>query len=120
MRWMAAGAYTMRHWRGVLLSIWIGTLAAFGLIAWWGYQNRDGGFGAFVFTLFGFIVLAMLIRFPRRLFRSMRGPQRSQPDQPGGPDFRGRDGGVIDTDAEVRDRPRPDAPPLEPRNPTEP
>lgn len=104
-RWMNAGAYTMRHWRGILLSIWLGFVAVFGLIAWWGYANRDSGFGAFVFTLFGLVVLAMLIRYPRRLLRSIRTPDRTVPPPP-------QPRGVIDTDATVRERPRRDPPEL--------
>lgn len=108
MRWMTAGAYTMRHWRGVLLSIWLGTVALFGLFAWWGFANRDGGFGAFVFFVFGFTVLAMVIRYPRRLFRSFVAARRSPGQTPA------RAGGVIDTEADVRERPRRDPPPLGP------
>lgn len=107
MRWMSAGAYTMKHWRGILLGMWAGTLALFGLIAWWGYDNRDGGLGAFTFTLFGFLVLAMLVRFPRRLIRSMRSARRA-------PQGNATPPGVIDTDATVRDRGRSDPPPLGP------
>jgi len=110
MKWMTAGAYTMRHWRGILLSIWLGTVATFGLLAWWGFGNRDSGFGAFVFTVFTLLVIAMVFRYPRRLLRSWRTSRR-------GPPAVGRPGGVIDAEADVRDRPRREPPPLGPRRP---
>ena len=109
-RLMNASAFTVRHWRGILLSIWAGTVGVFALLAWWGFANRDRGLGEFVFIVFGFVTLAMLLRFPRRLIRAMwaaRGaaapgtPPHGAAPRPPGP----IDRTIIDADAVERDPP---------------
>lgn len=112
---MSAGAWSVRHWRGMLLGMWLATLAVFASLAWWGFANRDRAWGSMTATMFGLIAIAMIFRFPKRLVRAMwtarrRGPARTAP--PGTPP-----GGIIDTEGTVRPRP---SRPLPPRGSTRP
>jgi hypothetical protein len=77
-RWLAAGAFTARHWRGMLLSLYAATLALFALLTWAGYAHRARGWGTLFELFFGFFAVVTLMRFPRRLVASMRRVSRER------------------------------------------
>jgi hypothetical protein len=73
-RWIAVGSWVGRHWRGLLFASYAALFLLAALIAWLGYAAGEGT----LFTVFALVALAVLLRFPRRLARSMQTASRAR------------------------------------------